>query len=99
MRVLLDFLIIILCQTKFYDHESFLPEYLKKQNCLEQSLLAKLDLCFSPHLMTFCTKLVYKTVEAEIIFSVPIRLPYIHQHFPQKERFCCKNYISAHSVG
>lgn len=54
MQVLLDFLIIILCQIKCYDSESFLPEYLNKQNCLEQSLLAKLDLCFSPHLMTFC---------------------------------------------
>lgn len=104
MQVLLDFLIIILCQIKCHDNKpnelaSFLPDDLKKQNCREQSLLAKLDLCFSPHLMTFCTKLVYKTVEAELHFSVPICLLYIHQQFPQKQRSCCRDNISIHSMG
>lgn len=91
MQVLLDFILIILCQIKCHASElnevaSFLPEDVKKQNCREQSLLAKLDLCFSPHLMTFCTKLVYKTVEAELHFLIPTCLLYIHQQFPQRQR-------------
>lgn len=101
---MLDILIIthfqiICCNSEPDEVASFLPEDLKKQNCPELSLLVKLDLCFSPHLMTSCTKLVYKTVEAQLHFLIPRRLLHVHQRFSQKLRFCCSNYLNVHCWG